>query len=234
LDPVNNPLFDQAATTGSKSFWIGSTTHNNTISLKVNLLDTHDIYATSKNHSILTMSQLDVPRGASPEATSKASTLADEDLRSENPKNEASVIDDKTVTDAASRNSADKDPEKLDVEAAPPANELSEDEYPKGYALLSVVIALILSIFLIALDMVRAPLSLWLMCCRMGISTNTRLCRPSLLLLSRRSLAISKALTRSVGTVPSSSQLSVLSSQAVSRSLVPKNGASPFLDKFLC
>lgn len=105
------------------------------------------------------MSQLDVPRGGSPPPTSKASTLAEEDHRSESPKNEASIVDDKTVTDGASRNSADRDPEKLEAEAAPPSNELAEDEYPQGYALLSVVIALILSIFLIALDMVS---SLWL------------------------------------------------------------------------
>jgi hypothetical protein len=102
------------------------------------------------------MAQLDVPRGSSPPAESRASTLADEELRTENNKTDASVIDDKTVVDTASRSSRDKDPEKQEEAPAPSADELSEDEYPSGAALISVVAALILSIFLIALDMVRS------------------------------------------------------------------------------
>lgn len=101
------------------------------------------------------MSQLNVPRGSSPPLESRASTLADEDLRTENQKTDASVLDDKTVADTASRTSRDKDPEKQDdaQPGQPPSDELTEDEYPSGAALISVVAALILSIFLIALDM---------------------------------------------------------------------------------
>lgn len=116
------------------------------------MLDTNTTNTTRNHqHNTTTMSQLDVPHGSSPPATSRASTLADEDLRPENPKTDTSV------PDTASRTSGglDRDPEKLEAQAAAATDELSEDEYPSGYALLSVVVALILSIFLIALDMVR-------------------------------------------------------------------------------
>jgi hypothetical protein len=100
------------------------------------------------------MAQLGIPRGSTPPLESRASTLADEDLRTDNNKTDASVLDDNTVVDTASRTSGDKDPEKAQQEAAPAPGELREDEYPSGYALISVVAALVLSIFLIALDMV--------------------------------------------------------------------------------
>ncbi|KAL2201963.1 major facilitator superfamily transporter [Sarocladium strictum] len=98
------------------------------------------------------MSQLDIPRGSSPPTQSRASTLADEDLRTDN-KAETTIQDDQTVADTASRTSRDKDPEKQEQPPVPAVDELREDEYPSGAALMSVVAALVLSIFLIALDM---------------------------------------------------------------------------------
>jgi hypothetical protein len=101
------------------------------------------------------MSQLDIPRGSSPPSQSRASTLADEDLRTDN-KAETTIQDDQTVADTASRTSRDKDPEKQEQPPVPAVDELREDEYPSGAALMSVVAALVLSIFLIALDMVSS------------------------------------------------------------------------------
>lgn len=108
------------------------------------------------------MASLDVPHGSSPPATSRASTLADEELDTKT-KIEQTTADEKAGTETASRNSVSDskpaDAEKA-AENAPATDELSEDEYPQGFALIAVVIALALSIFLIALDMVSTTVSI--------------------------------------------------------------------------
>lgn len=83
---------------------------------------------------------LEVPREPG-WATSATPTLAGEDHGLE-----------KTIPDDAS--TAAKTESDTEKGAPEPSDELSEDEYPTGTKLIFIVVALVLAIFLLALDMV--------------------------------------------------------------------------------
>lgn len=97
-----------------------------------------------------TTSGLGVPRDTDRPVSSAASTLA----------GERTSVDEKPVDTPNAV--AGADPEKQDSESVMKgeqdpgsSDELSEDEYPKGIKLAFIVVALVLSIFLLSLDMVR-------------------------------------------------------------------------------
>lgn len=83
---------------------------------------------------------LEVPREPG-WATSTTSTLAGEDHALEKNIPDTSSVSGKAESDTEA--------------AAEQAEEMSEDEYPSGTKLIFIVVALVLAIFLLALDMVR-------------------------------------------------------------------------------
>lgn len=91
----------------------------------------------------------------------------DDDLRAEGLASDANTIVDKTDHDAEKADidadNTDNEAEKTDVEgdsssgnavAVLPEDTLSPDDYPKGLQFFFILIALILSIFMVALDLV--------------------------------------------------------------------------------
>ena len=98
---------------------------------------------------------LDVPRDTEP-PTSRASTLAEDHVPESHAAEKLDEVD--ADKDAGLKDDLQKDEAQNDK---PAADVLAEDEYPHGAKLLAIVVALILSIFLVALDLVRqTPLKL--------------------------------------------------------------------------
>ena len=88
---------------------------------------------------------LEVPRVDNGWAASTASTIAGEDLAHEK------------AHDASSSNGDDNLTEKTAQSIAPShTDETPEAEYPSGMKMFFIVVALVFSIFLLALDMVRS------------------------------------------------------------------------------
>lgn len=134
---------------------------------------------------------LDVPRLDSGWATSVASTVAGDEYTNEKvPGSNASdneKHDDATVT------------------SQQPTQD--EEEYPSGMKMFFIVVALVCSIFLLSLDMVRlhSDRLVWLQSLTLKYSkTHNKLSRLSLPLLSQRSPKSLKALIKLGGTVPPS------------------------------
>lgn len=124
---------------------------------------------------------LEVPRDTD-HTVSSASTLAGDHLSS----------DEKVIEPRASGDEKHEDSVKEQVQS----DELSEDEYPSGIKMVFIVVALVLSIFLLSLDMVRFkhPAS--------ESEHGLTLTRPLSQLPFPKSRMSSRASTRSDGTAP--------------------------------
>lgn len=80
----------------------------------------------------------------------------DDEKRMEEPGSDANTMVDKNDTDGEKtdgENDADIVPEQ------PLEEQLAPDDYPKGFQFAFILISLILSIFMVALDLVRPPSS---------------------------------------------------------------------------